>query len=198
MSISFQNSETRKNLMRAFAGESQARNRYTFSAECAHKQKQPVIEAVFRFTADQEKAHAKIFYDYLKELSGETIAIDGAYPVDISDNLQDLLRYAAQNEFAEHDNVYNVFGQKAKEEGFSAISASFHSIAEIEQTHGNRFQYLAEQLEQGKLYLSEASSCWMCLNCGYIYRGTEVPPKCPVCRYDQGYFIHLSFAPFQI
>lgn len=198
MSVSFQTSETRKNLMRAFAGESQARNRHTFAAECAHKQKQHAIEAVFRFTADQEKAHAKIFYDHLKQLSGETIAIDGSYPVDVYEDLQELLRAAAHNEFEEHDDVYPAFQKTAAEEGFPTVAASFHAIAEVEKTHGSRFSHLADLLAQGKLYLSDAEERWVCLNCGYIHEGTEVPPKCPVCHEEQGYFISLSFAPYQM
>ena len=118
MGVEFRSSETRENLMRAFAGESQARNRYTFGAEQARKEKQQAIAQVFLFTAEQELAHAKVFYQHLKELSGETIRIDGGYPVDLADNLAELLRMAQHNEYEEHDDVYQRFGDKAKEEGF--------------------------------------------------------------------------------
>ena len=151
MSVDLKNSETLKNLMRAFAGESQARNRYTFAASVCRQQKLHVVEAVFRFTADQEKEHAEIFYNHMKELAGQTVAIDGTYPVDLTNDVKELLRKAQHNEYEEHDPVYKTFGDVAQQEGFSAVAASFHKIAEIERAHGNRFGRLADLLEQGKL-----------------------------------------------
>lgn len=139
MAVDFKKSQTKDNLMRAFAGESQARNRYTFATSQAKKQEHHVIESVFRFTADQEKEHAEIFYDHLKELTGENIHVDGAYPVDISDDLTKLLRMAQHNEYEEYDPVYKQFGDIAKEEGFSKVAASFHMISKIEKYHGDRF-----------------------------------------------------------
>lgn len=196
MGVEFRSSETRENLMRAFAGESQARNRYTFGAEQARKEKQQAIAQVFLFTAEQELAHAKVFYQHLKELSGETIQIDGGYPVDLADNLAELLRMAQHNEYEEHDDVYQRFGDKAKEEGFLQVAASFYMIAEIEKRHGDRFGQLAEWIEQNKLHISDIKTGWMCLNCGHIYEGEEVPERCPVCHHDRGYFIRLELAPF--
>lgn len=190
------NSETMKNLMRAFSGESQARNRYTFAAGIAKKEKLPVIEAVFRFTADQEKEHGEIFYNYLNELSGETIHIDGGYPVDISRKTLDLLKAAAHNEFEEHDVVYKDFGDKALEEGYDLIGDTFHRIAEIEKIHGDRFQLFADLLEKNQLFVSEIETGWMCLNCGYVHHGTSAPVVCPVCKHEQGYFIRLELAPY--
>ena len=192
----FKNSETKINLMRAFAGESQARNRYTFAAETAKKQSLYVIEAVFKFTANQELAHADVFYKYLSELSGQNIPADGTYPLDISNSVVDLLKFAAHNEFEEHDAVYQSFAQKAKDEGFLQISASFSNIAEIEKAHGMRFKKLAEQLEQNKLFVSDVECEWMCLNCGYIFKGKTAPENCPVCSHEKGYFIRLELAPF--
>ena len=196
MGVEFRSSETRENLMRAFAGESQARNRYTFGAEQARKEKQQAIAQVFLFTAEQELAHAKVFYQHLKELSGETIQIDGGYPVDLADNLAELLRMAQHNEYEEHDDVYQRFGDKAKEEGFLQVASSFYRIAEIEKRHGDRFGQLAEWIEQNKLHISDIKTGWMCLNCGHIYEGEEVPERCPVCHHDRGYFIRLELAPF--
>ncbi len=196
MGVEFRSSETRENLMRAFAGESQARNRYTFGAEQARKEKQQAIAQVFLFTAEQELAHAKVFYQHLKELSGETIQIDGGYPVDLADNLAELLRMAQHNEYEEHDDVYQRFGDKAKEEGFLQVASSFYMIAEIEKRHGDRFGQLAEWIEQNKLHISDIKTGWMCLNCGHIYEGEEVPERCPVCHHDRGYFIRLELAPF--
>ena len=114
MAVDFKNSETKDNLMRAFAGESQARNRYTFAASQAKKEKLHVIEAVFTYTANQEKEHAEIFYKHLKELAGETIHVDGGYPVDITEDISKLLRMAQHNEYEEHDPIYKSFGETAK------------------------------------------------------------------------------------
>lgn len=192
MSVAFKDSETCINLMRAFAGESQARNRYTFAASLAKQQKLHVVEAVFQFTADQEKEHAEVFLNHLQEMSGKTIQMDGGFPVDLSKHMAELLRMAQHNEEEEHGVVYPAFGDKAKEEGFSAVAASFHGIALIEQSHSKRFAYLAEALEAGTLFVSAASCGWMCLNCGHIHQGTEAPKTCPICSHDQGYFIRLE------
>lgn len=195
--MDFKNSETKDNLMRAFAGESQARNRYTFAASQAKKNGQYVIQAVFGFTADQEKEHAEIFYNHLKELSGDNIFIDGGYPVDISEDLSQLLRMAQHNEYEEHDDVYKNFGDKAEEEGFAKVAASFRMIAEIEKIHGDRFGRFAQMIEEGKLFVSDVEVEWMCLNCGYVYKGTKAPAVCPVCSHDQGYFIRFELVPYE-
>ena len=173
MAVEFNQSETKDNLMRSFAGESQARNRYTFAASQSEKNGLHVISAIFAFTASQEKEHAEIFYNHLKEMAGETIFIDGGYPIDISEDVSSLLRMAQHNEYEEHDPIYKSFGQKAQEEGFHRIAASFFQIAEIEKTHGNRFGRYAQLMEEGKLFVSDADIEWMCLNCGYVYKGTK-------------------------
>lgn len=196
MTADFKSSETKDNLMRAFAGESQAYNRYTFAAQQAKKENQQVIEKVFLFTAAQEQQHAKVFYDHLKELAGETIHIDGGYPVDISADLKELLKMAQHNEYEEHDDVYKAFADKAEQEGFSNVAASFRMIAEIEKVHGDRFGKFASYMEQNKLYVSDVKTGWMCLNCGYIYEGEKAPGKCPVCKEDQGYFIRVELSPY--
>ena len=174
MSVDFKNSETLKNLMRAFAGESQARNRYTFAAGLCQQQKMQVLADVFTFTAGQEKEHAEIFYNHMKDLAGETVHIDGGYPVDITNDILHLLRRAQHNEFEEHDPVYKDFADTAQKEGFPKVAASFRQIAEIEKPR-SRFAYLADLLDQGRLFSSERKTAWMCLNCGYIYEGTEAP-----------------------
>ena len=194
--MDLKNSETVKNLMRAFAGESQARNRYTFAAGQAKKEKLPVIQAVFTYTAGQEKEHAEIFYNYLKDLKGETIFIDGGYPVDLYDKTQDLLKAARHNEYEEYQDVYRNFAEVAKQEGFSRISSSFAMIAEIEKVHGDRFQMFANYLEQNKLFVSDTETGWICLNCGYVTHGFEAPKICPVCSHEQGYFIRLELSPY--
>ncbi len=197
MAVEFKNSETKENLMRAFAGESQARNRYTFAAAQAKKANLYVIESVFTYTANQEKEHAEIFYNHLKEMAGQTIHVDGGYPVDITDNISALLRMAQHNEYEEHDSVYKAFGERAKEEGFYQVANSFFMIAEIEKVHGDRFGRFADMIEQGKLFKAEQTTSWICLNCGYIFEGTQAPANCPVCAHDQGYFIRLSQSPFE-
>lgn len=196
MAVDFKNSETKDNLMRAFAGESQARNRYTFGAAQAKKMDQAAVAEVFLYTANQEKEHAEIFYKHLSELGGETIHVDGGYPVDITEDLSELLRMAQHNEYEEHDVVYKAFGDKAKEEGFQKVASSFYMIAAIEKYHGDRFGKFAQWIEDGKLHASESKISWICLNCGYIYEGEKAPQKCPVCDHDQGYFIRLNMSPF--
>lgn len=192
MSIEFENSITKDNLMRAFAGESQARNRYTFAADQARKEGLHVVSGVFTFTANQEQQHAKIFYNFLKEMAGETIHIDGGYPVDISKDMATLLKMASHNEYEECNDVYKNFGEKALEEGFEKIGYTFLNIAKIECTHGRRFEYLAKLISEKKLFISDIEVKWMCLKCGYIYEGKEPPKKCPVCEHEQGFFIRLK------
>ena len=195
--VDFSTSVTKDNLMRAFAGESQARNRYTFAASQAKKNGLYVISAVFAFTASQEKEHAEIFYDHLKEMAGSTIFIDGGYPVDISEDMTDLLSMAQHNEYEEHDSVYKSFGETAKQEGFDRIAASFLQIANVEKVHGDRFGKYAQLLREGKLFVSDVEEEWMCLNCGFVYKGTKAPLVCPVCKHDQGYFIRFQLAPYE-
>lgn len=196
MATDFKTSETAKNLMRAFAGESQARSRYTMAAERAKEQKLTVVEAVFRFTADQERAHAEVFYNHLQALDGTEITVDGGYPVNVTASVAQLLRYAQGNEYKEHDEVYKAFAETADAEGFAKIALDFQNIAKIEKAHGDRFAMLAEQLESGKLFLCDAECGWMCLNCGNVIETKGAPAKCPVCGVDQGFFIRLCLAPY--
>ncbi|MCI8398924.1 MAG: rubrerythrin family protein [Oscillibacter sp.] len=196
MPVNFKDSETLENLMRAFAGESQARNRYTFAADTCKKQQLHVLEAVFKFTAEQEKEHAEIFYNHMKDAAGDTVQIDGGYPVDLTNNVVQLLRKAQHNEYEEFDPVYKSFAETAAAEGFAEIAASFRQIAKIEQTHGNRFGLFADLLESEKLFVSDVKCAWMCLNCGHIQESLEAPKTCPVCKHDQGFFIRLEMAPY--
>lgn len=196
LSVDFKNSETKKNLMRAFSGESQARNRYCMAAGQAKQQKLQVLEFVFKFTANQEEEHAKIFYKHLSECAGETIEIDGSYPVDINEDIAKLLRYAEHNEFEEYDDVYKAFADKAKEEGFENIAYSFKEIGEIEKIHGERFAKFADLLEKNELFVSNVECKWMCLNCGNVLEAKEAPMTCPVCQHDRGYYVRLELAPY--
>ena len=197
MSIAFEQSETRLNLLRAFAGESQARNRYTFAAGLAKKKNLQVIEGIFTFTANQERAHAKVFYNLLQSVSGENLRIDGTYPVELYPELLQHLRSAQHNEYQEWDHDYKGFAKAAKEEGFEEISHTFSMISELEKTHGDRFGRVADVLEQGKLFVSDVEVKWMCLNCGQIIDATMAPAVCPVCKHPQGYFIRWELAPFE-
>ena len=192
MAIDFKMSKTKDNLMKAFAGESQARNRYTIAAEEARKQGFYAVGYVFDFTAEQERAHAERFYELLKSMSGETIEITAGFPVDRQDTIIELLKSARHNEFQEADDVYIKFGNVAKEEGFFEVASTFLQIAEIEKLHGGRFAKLAKLLEESNYFESEENGIWMCLNCGNIHTGKKVPKNCPVCRYDKGYYIPVK------
>lgn len=196
--MEFKDSVTKDNLMRAFAGESQARNRYTFAASCAREAGLPVIAEVFAYTANQEKEHAEIFYNHLKELAGENICVDGCYPVNISEDIIELLSAAQHNEYEEHDDVYRSFAQKAKEEGFMKVAASFEMIAQVEKTHGDRFGYYMKLMQDNRLLQSDKKEIWVCQNCGYIYEGESVPPICPACRHEQGYFLRVEDTPYGV
>ena len=195
--IDFMKSKTRENLMRSFAGESQARNRYTIAASAARKEQLEVAARVFEFTADQEKAHAKVFYDLLLPSAGQNIAIDGNYPIDLSDRTLDLLRAAQHNEYQEFEHDYAAFAEIAHKEGFDLIGGQFELIAKIEKTHGDRFGLLADLLEKGTLFGEDnQQTVWMCLNCGEIITSSLAPQVCPVCRHGQDYFIRLDWAPY--
>lgn len=197
MGIQFKDSQTKVNLMKAFAGESQARNRYTFAATEAREQGMFAISDVFLFTAEQERAHAERFYDLLRNLSGETIEICAGFPVDKQDTLEGLLEAAQHNEYEEADDVYQAFGNTAKEEGFMEVASAFFQIAEIEKIHGDRFGQLADMLEDKTYFETPESEKWMCLNCGHIHTGKKLPGVCPVCRHEKGYFIPLELAPYK-
>lgn len=196
MSVSFEQSETRLNLMRAFAGESQARNRYTFTAGLAKRKGLEVLQQVFLFTADQERAHAKVFYDLLEPLAGHSLHVDGGYPVDLYSDMLDHLKAAVHNENEEHDPIYSSFSKTAAQEGFDAIAHTFTMIGGIEKAHAQRFEYFAKLLEEDKLFVSDVETGWMCLNCGQIVHSTVAPAMCPVCKHGQGFFIRMELAPF--
>lgn len=202
MNKNFKDSTTKENLMRAFAGESMARNRYTYAASQAKNSDLHVVEAIFTFTANQEKEHGEIFYNHLKqELGNEaTLAVDiniqAGYPVDIKKDVLSLLRVAHDHEYEEFDKLYPDFARVAANEGFQSIADSFNSIAAIEKTHGDRFQQFADLLQREQLFISDVETGWMCLNCGHILQGKQAPLVCPVCTHSQGYFIRLALAPY--
>ena len=191
--MEFRESRTRENLMRAFAGESQARMRYTFAASAARSAGLHWVERVFRLTADQEKEHAELFFKLLAQCEGENILINAGYPVEnIAWTPDRLLRSAQHNEYEEAHTIYPGFAQVAREEGFAAAASTFEMIAAIEQTHGDRFGQLAQRAEEGRLFVSERETAWMCLNCGHVHDGAQAPGLCPVCKHAQGYFVRVE------
>lgn len=192
----FLHSKTKENLMRAFAGESQARNRYTFTAGIARKSGLEVIRALFLFTANQEKEHAEQFYKQLRDLGGQTVQIDGTYPVDLYTDLLDYLRAAQHNEYQEWEHDYDRFAKTAMSEGFPLVGKLFENIARVEKTHGDRFGKFADLMEKDQLFFSEVEVQWMCLHCGFAVEATAAPAHCPVCRHPQGYFVRFEMAPW--
>ena len=198
MSADFAQSETRLNLMRAFAGESQARNRYTFAAGLARRKNLYVLESVFTFTADQERAHAKVFYNLLEQVSGQNLQVDGTYPVELFPDILDHLRSAQHNEYQEWDHDYAGFSRTAQEEGFPEIAHIFSMIAGIEKTHGDRFGKFAELLEQDKLFVSDVQVKWMCLNCGQNYRRHHGSRRVPRLQASTGLLYPLGDGALRI
>lgn len=184
--------KTEINLMKAFAGESMARNRYTFAADLAKKQKLAIIEKLFTFTADQEKEHAKIFYDHLKSVNDQQVIIDTGYPVNLSNSILDHLKNAVNNEMEEYENIYKEFGNIAHQEGLLEIANSFYKISEIEKEHALRFAYFHKLMQDNKLFNSDKEERWLCLNCGHIHVGRSAPLVCEVCSHPQGYFIRYE------
>lgn len=156
-----------------------------------------MLESVFTFTAGQEKAHAKVFYNLLEQVSGQSLQVDGTYPVELFPDILDHLRSARHNEYQEYSHDYAGFARTAQEEGFPEIAHTFSMIAGIEKTHGDRFGRFAELMEQDRLFVSDVEVKWMCLNCGQVVDATMAPALCPVCRHPQGFFIRLEMAPFQ-
>ena len=185
------NSKTKENLMRAFAGESQARNRYSI-AQAKARQLHYGISELFRITADEEKAHAEVFYSHLSELSGQQIEISADYPADVSDDICTLLNMAVQHEENEASSLYPEFARTARDEGFADIARDFENIAKIENRHSQRFKAAAKLMEEGKLYSSDENEVWVCLNCGFILESSNAPENCPVCGVPQGYYVRLS------
>lgn len=191
--MEFHQSRTRENLMRAFVGESAARNRYTFAASAAKSAGLNWVERIFRLTADQEKEHAELFMKHLAQCEGENIHIDASYPVEnMAWTPERLLRSAQHNEYEEAQTVYPAFAKIAREEGFDAVAATFEMIATIEKTHGDRFGQLAKREEESRLFVSDGETAWLCLNCGHVHYGLQAPPVCPVCKHAQGYFVRVE------
>lgn len=182
---SLKGTKTEKNLLAAFAGESQARNRYTYAAGVARKEGFRQIEALFLETADNEREHAKVFF---KHLEGGMVEITASYPAGVIGTTFDNLEAAAAGENEEWTELYPKFAEIAKEEGFPAIAASFIMIARVEKEHEARFRKLAENVKNEKVFKKDAPVRWKCRNCGYVHEGTEPPALCPACKHKTEHF----------
>ncbi|MEJ5349068.1 MAG: rubrerythrin family protein [Desulfosoma sp.] len=176
---------TEKNLLTAFAGESQARNRYTYFASKAREEGYVQIANIFEETANHEKEHAKRFFNFLE---GGEAEVQAAFPAGKVGSTLENLQAAAAGEHYEHTQMYPAFAAVAKEEGFDDIAAVFMNVAVSEKQHEKRYRDLAENIEKGRVFKREASVMWRCLNCGYIYEGAEAPKQCPACAHPQAYF----------
>lgn len=182
---SLKGTKTRENLMKAFAGESMARNRYCFFASVAEKAGYIQIAEIFRQTALNEKEHAEIFFKFL---DGDDVEITNvSYPSCYGNTVENLL-CAAKYENEEHITMYPEFAKTAKEEGFEKISKKFLQIAKIEKYHSERYNKLAEQLEQNTFYKRDENVIWVCTHCGNMLNDKEPPNKCPVCEHEKGYY----------
>ena len=189
MSKSIKGTETEKNLLKAFAGESQARNRYTYFASAARKAGFEQIANLFLETAENEREHAKVFFKYLE--GGDT-EIMAAYPAGVIGDTRANLEAAAAGEKMEWGTLYPAFEQTARAEGFPEIAASFKEIAEVEEFHERRYRKLAANLDAGQVFKKPVSVKWHCTNCGYVHEGPEAPAVCPACKHPQAFYEVLA------
>ena len=186
---SLKGSKTAENLMKSFAGECQARTRYTYYSSVAKKEGYVQISNIFMETAENEKEHAKRFYKFLKnDYSGEQIEITAGYPVALYDDTLKNLKAAASGENEEWTDLYPTFAKIADEEGYPEIAAVYRQIAKVENHHEIRYNKLAKNIEEDKVFKKDETVLWKCNNCGYIYEGAEAPMACPACAHPQGYF----------
>lgn len=189
MRVEFKGSKTEKHLMMAFAGESQARNRYTYFAGAAKKEGYVQIAQVFEETANQEKEHAKRFFKFLK---GGMVEITASFPAGVIGTTAENLKAAAAGEHEEWTDLYKSWAETAREEGFDAIGAVFDAVCIAERQHENRYLGLLKNLEEGKVFKKEQTITWRCINCGYLHEGAEAPASCPACAHPQAYFEMLG------
>ena len=189
MAKSIKDSQTEKNLLKAFAGESQARNRYTYFSGQARKEGYEQIANIFLETAENEREHAKVFFNYLE---GGDAEITASYPAGQSKDTKNNLEAAAAGENLEWTKLYSDFGQTAREEGFEQIATSFKEISEVEQFHESRYRKLISNIKAGDVFRKKAPVRWHCTNCGYIHEGTEAPRVCPACKHPQAFYEVLA------
>ena len=181
--------QTEKNLLAAFAGESQARNRYTYFASQAKKENLEQISAIFLETADNEKEHAKVFFDFLM---GGTVSITAEYPAGKVGSTADNLKAAAEGEKLEWGTLYPNFAETAAKEGFKEVAVRFKQIGEVESYHERRYVKLLDNVEKGLVFKKDQPTKWKCRNCGYVHEGAEAPDCCPACDHPTAHYELLA------
>jgi rubrerythrin len=189
MAKSVRGTKTEKNLLKAFAGESQARNRYTYFASTARNEGFEQIANIFTETAENEKEHAKVFFRYLE---GGDVEIVASYPAGAVKDTRSNLEAAAAGENLEWTTLYADFSMMAKEEGFPEIARSFEQIAKVERFHESRYRKLAANIASGEVFKKKSPVKWHCANCGYVFEGMEAPKECPACKHLQSFYELLA------
>ena len=189
MAKSIKGTKTEKNLLASFAGEAQARNRYTFFARAAKKEGYEQISRIFLETAENEKEHAKVFFKYLE---GGEVEITASYPAGVIGDTISNLKAAAEGENMEWTVLYSDAAKVAREEGFPDVARSFEQIAKVEMFHENRYRKLAENIAKGEVFKKKTATKWHCINCGYVFEGEEAPKECPACKHPQAYYEVLA------
>lgn len=186
---SLKGTQTELNLLAAFAGESQARNRYTYFAGAAKKEGFEQISAIFLDTADNEKEHAKVFFKYLE---GGDATITASYPAGSIADTKTNLGHAAAGENLEWTTLYADFAETAKKEGFPEIAVSFDQIAKVERFHESRYRKLMENISSSEVFEKKTAARWHCRNCGYVFEGARAPDECPACKHPRAYYEVLA------
>ncbi|MDD5020371.1 MAG: rubrerythrin family protein [Candidatus Omnitrophica bacterium] len=186
---SIKGSKTEKNLLAAFSGESQARNRYTYFASAARKEGFEQIAAVFAETAENEKEHAKVFFKYLE---GGDVEITAVYPAGMIRDTKANLEEAAAGENLEWTTLYSDFAKVAKDEGFPEVARSFEQVAKVERFHEARYRKFINNIAGGEVFKKKTPVKWHCINCGYVFEGPEAPKECPACRHPQSFYEVLA------
>ncbi|MGE5197791.1 MAG: rubrerythrin [Deltaproteobacteria bacterium] len=186
---SVRGTKTEKNLLAAFAGESQARNRYTYFASAARKEGFEQIANIFTETAENEKEHAKIFFKYLE---GSDAEITATYPAGMIKDTKSNLEAAAAGENMEWTTIYQDFAKIARDEGLPEVARSFEQIAKVEKFHESRYRKLINNLADSQVFKKKQSVKWHCINCGYVFEGPEAPKECPACKHPQSFYEVLA------
>jgi rubrerythrin len=189
MGKSLKGTKTEQNLLKSFAGESQARNRYTYFASAAKKEGYEQISRIFLETAENEKEHAKVFFKYLE---GGDVEITASYPAGTIQDTKANLEEAAAGENLEWTVLYSDFAKIAADEGFPEIARSFEQIAKVEKFHESRYRKFANNIANKEVFKKKASVKWHCINCGYVFEGAEAPKECPACKHPQAFYEVLA------
>ena len=189
MGKSLKGTQTEKNLLASFAGESQARNRYTYFASAARKEGYEQIANIFIETAENEKEHAKVFFKYLE---GGDVEITATYPAGTINNTKANLEAAAAGENLEWTTLYSDFSRVAENEGFPEVARSFDNISKVEKFHESRYRKLISNITNGEVFKKKTPVKWHCINCGYVFEGAEAPKECPACKHPQAFYEVLT------